>query len=119
MKQEAPYQDDSQEPTKRLSVNLPESLHTRFKTACSATNRRMVREILGFVARRTEELEQETGLHEGRWAKPAPPRPPRLSATAKRQLRALDRRSSAITLRETSTKCSPTSSTVARTVQTV
>ena len=91
MKQEAPYSDGSHEPTKRLSVNLPESLHTRFKTACSATNRRMVREILGFVARRTEELERETGLAEGRWANPAPPRPPRPSATAKRQLRALDR----------------------------
>ena len=88
MKQEAPYQDGSHEPTKRLSVNLPESLHTRFKTACSATSRRMVREILGFVARRTEELEREAGLREGHWAKPAPPR---LSATAKRQLRALDR----------------------------
>ena len=91
MKQEAPYQDGSHKPTKRLSVNLPESLHTRFKTACSATNRRMVREILGFVARRTEELERETGLRAGRWDEPAPPRPPRLSATAKRQLRALDR----------------------------
>ena len=91
MKQAAPFQNDSHEPTKRLSVNLPESLHTRFKTACSATNRRMVREILGFVARRTEELEREAGLREGHWAKPAPPRQPRLSATAKRQLRALDR----------------------------
>ena len=91
MKQEVPYQDGRHEPTKRLSVNLPESLHTRFKTACSATNRRMVREILGFVARRTEELERETGLREGGWAKPAPPRPPRLSAAAERQLRALDR----------------------------
>ena len=89
MKHEAPYQDGSREPTRRLSVNLPESLHTRFKTACSAANRRMVREILGFIVRRTEEL--ETGLRDGRWAKPAPPRPPRLSATAKRQLRALDR----------------------------
>ena len=93
MKQEAPYQDGSRDPTKRLSVNLPESLHTRFKTACSATNRRMVREILGFIARRTEERERKTGLRDGRWAKPAPrpPRPPRMSAIAKRQLRALDR----------------------------
>lgn len=88
MTHEVPYQDGRHEPTERLSVNLPESLHTRFKTACSATNRRMVREILGFVARRTEELERETGLGEGRWSKPVPTR---LSATAKRQLRALDR----------------------------
>ena len=48
----------------------------------------MVREILGFIAQRTEELEREAGLREGRRAKPAAPR---LSATAKRQLRALDR----------------------------
>ena len=47
------------EPIKRLSVNLPESLHTRFKTACSATNRRMIGEVLDFVERRTAELEQK------------------------------------------------------------
>lgn len=50
------------EPIKRLSVNLPEGLHTRFKTACSATNRRMVREMLELVERRTAELEAEAGL---------------------------------------------------------
>ena len=50
------------EPIKRLSVNLPEGLHTRFKTACSATNRRMVREMLDLVERRTAELEAEAGL---------------------------------------------------------
>ena len=53
------------EPTKRLSVNLPESLHTRFKTACSATNRRMIGEVLDLVERRTAELEQEVGLWRG------------------------------------------------------
>ena len=50
------------EAPKRLSVNLPATLHTRFKTACSATNRRMMTEIVEFVARRTAELEREAGL---------------------------------------------------------
>ncbi len=50
------------EPVKRLSVNLPESLHLRFKTACSATRRRMVSEVLDLVERRTAELEEEAGL---------------------------------------------------------
>ncbi len=44
---------------KRLSVNLEAALHTRFKTACSATNRKMMAEMVAFVERRTEELEAE------------------------------------------------------------
>ena len=47
------------EPIKRLSVNLPLGLHTRFKAACRATNRHMVSEMLGLVERRTAELEGE------------------------------------------------------------
>ena len=54
------------EPVKRLSLNLPESLHTRFRTACSATNRTMMSEIQELVAHRTEELEEQAGLNE--WA---------------------------------------------------
>ncbi|MDE0008008.1 MAG: hypothetical protein OXS50_06995 [Gammaproteobacteria bacterium] len=50
------------EPVKRLSLNLPESLHTRFKTACSATNRKMTTELQALLRRRTEELEVEAGL---------------------------------------------------------
>jgi hypothetical protein len=50
------------EPTKRLSLDLPASVHTRFKTACSATGRKMVSEIHEFIARRTEELEDEAGI---------------------------------------------------------
>ena len=56
---------DGKVPTKRLGVNLPESLHTRFKTACSATNRRMVWEVLEMVERRTAELEAEASLRRG------------------------------------------------------
>ena len=54
------------EPVRRLSVNLPESLHVRFKTVCSATNRRMVGEIVDLVERRTAELEDEAGLWRSR-----------------------------------------------------
>ena len=74
------------EPIKRLSINLPESLHTRFRTACSATNRKMIAEIRRFVTRRTEELEDEAGLTSRRWTT-------RLSKRAHRRLEALDRAS--------------------------
>ena len=50
------------EPTKRLSLDLPQSLHTRFKTACSATRRKMVNELQTFIATRTKELEKEAGI---------------------------------------------------------
>lgn len=45
------------EPKKRLSIDLPMSLHTRFKTACSASNRKMLAEVEAFVEKRTGELE--------------------------------------------------------------
>jgi predicted DNA-binding protein len=50
------------EPTKRLSLDLPASTHTRFKTACSATGRKMVGEIQEFIERRIAELETEAGI---------------------------------------------------------
>lgn len=50
------------EPTKRLSLDLPSSSHTRFKTACSATGRKMVSEIQAFIEQRTLELEEEAGI---------------------------------------------------------
>ena len=52
----------SDEPTKRLSLDLPASTHMRFKTACSATGRKMVTEVLDFIERRTAELEAEAGI---------------------------------------------------------
>ncbi len=51
----------SGEPTKRLSLDLPLSLHTRFKTACSATNRKMVNELQIFIEQHTHILEKEAG----------------------------------------------------------
>lgn len=77
------------EPVKRLSLNLPESLHTRFKTACSATNRKMTTELQELVKRRAEELERDAGL-----AGPIPPgseENPRLSEKAIRRLKAVDK----------------------------
>ena len=53
---------EAQEPTKRLSLDLPETLHTRFKTACSATSRKMVAELQAYIEARTVELEAEAGL---------------------------------------------------------
>lgn len=58
----APSKATSEEPTKRLSLDLPASMHTRFKTACSATDRKMVGEIQAFIERRTAELENEAGI---------------------------------------------------------
>lgn len=51
-----------EEATKRLSLDLPASMHTRFKTACSATNRKMVAELQAFIETRTAELEDEAGI---------------------------------------------------------
>lgn len=58
----APTKLAATEPTKRLSLDLPASMHTRFKTACSATGRKMVAELQDFIEQRTVELEQEAGI---------------------------------------------------------
>jgi len=55
-KQGRPKEDG---PTKRLSLDLPADLHRRFKTACSATDRKMAAELTAFVERRVSELEAE------------------------------------------------------------
>ena len=78
------------ESTKRLTLALPESLHTRFRTACRATNRTMTAEIRELVARRTGELEEEAGLSPSEWAMPVSRRP-RPLGPVERRLRALDR----------------------------
>ncbi|MEO0399635.1 MAG: hypothetical protein AAF224_09490 [Pseudomonadota bacterium] len=57
-------EDDREEPTSRLSIDLPESVHRRFKTACSATGKKMTEEIIAFLQKRTLELESESGLHQ-------------------------------------------------------
>lgn len=50
------------EVTKRLSLDLPATMHTRFKTACTATGQRMNAEIIAFIEERTVQLEKEAGL---------------------------------------------------------
>ncbi len=57
-----PADSPATEPTKRLSLDLPASVHTRFKTASSATGRKMVGELQAFIERRITELEAEAGL---------------------------------------------------------
>lgn len=52
----------SDEPTKRLSLDLPQSMHTRFKTACSATGRKMAVELQQYIELRTSEMETEAGI---------------------------------------------------------
>ena len=78
------------EAVKRLTLTLPESLHTRFRTACSATDRKMIAEIREFVARRTEELEEEAGLSASDWALQVSRRA-RSIGPVERRLQALDR----------------------------
>ena len=51
------------EPTKRLSLDIPLSLHKRFKLACIATDRSMVAELQTFIEHRTEKLEKKAGIH--------------------------------------------------------
>ena len=58
----APVKAAPVEPTKRLSLDLPASVHMRFKTACSATGRKMVSELQAFIEQRTAELEDEAGI---------------------------------------------------------
>ncbi len=48
-----------QEPTRRLSIDLPESWHRRFKTACTKTDKKMIDEVTDFIKRRTVQLEKE------------------------------------------------------------
>lgn len=48
------------EPLRRLSVDIPESLHTRFKVACAKARAKMGPEIIAFIERRIRELEQRT-----------------------------------------------------------
>ena len=78
------------EPIKRLSLKLPESLHKRFKTACVATNRKMLEEVQKLVAYRTRELEDEAGLSLTVWGRQAEQQGQQ-SPAVERKLRALDR----------------------------
>jgi hypothetical protein len=54
-----PVKAEKAEPVRRLSIDLPESLHRRFKTVCSRTDKKMLAEVTNFIERRTAELEKE------------------------------------------------------------
>lgn len=45
------------EPIVRLTVDLPEQAHLRFKAACALSRRTMVQEVRDLIERRTAELE--------------------------------------------------------------
>lgn len=45
--------------TKRLSVDLTEETHTRFKVACSANGLKMTKEVENFILTRCDELENK------------------------------------------------------------
>ena len=47
------------ERTRRLSIDLPESWHRRFKAACARADKKMIDEVTEFIQRRTLELEQD------------------------------------------------------------
>lgn len=47
------------ERTRRLSVDLPESWHRRFKIACTRVDKKMIDEVTEFIKRRTLKLEKE------------------------------------------------------------
>ena len=51
-----------EESVKRLSIDLPASLHTRFKTACSANSVKMAGELQSLIELRTAELETAAGM---------------------------------------------------------
>lgn len=50
---------DKSEPTVRLSLDVPESLHTRFKLVCTKARAKMAPEVIAMIERMTEEMEQK------------------------------------------------------------
>ena len=54
-----PAKVEKTEKTRRLSIDLAESLHRRFKTACAKADKKMLSEVADFIERRTAELEKD------------------------------------------------------------
>lgn len=46
-------------PTKRLTVDVPENNHTRFKALCAMQRRKMAEEVNSFISQRLAEAEQQ------------------------------------------------------------
>lgn len=55
-------EDSLTEPTTRLSIDLPENDHLRFKVACSAAKTTMLAEVKQFIKKRTVILEEKAGI---------------------------------------------------------
>jgi len=53
-----PVEAVKEEPVARLSIDLPKSLHRRFKTACAKADLKMVTEVMNLIERRTRDLEK-------------------------------------------------------------
>jgi hypothetical protein len=51
--------EDPAERTRRLSIDLPESWHRRFKIACTKIDKKMIDEVTELIKRRTVEFENE------------------------------------------------------------
>ncbi|HZV20243.1 MAG TPA: hypothetical protein VE986_01720 [Hyphomicrobiales bacterium] len=48
-----------EESVARLSIDLPKTLHRRFKTACAKADLKMATEVTALIEHRTAELEQD------------------------------------------------------------
>ena len=46
-------------PTKRLTVDVPENNHTRFKALCAMQRKKMAEEVNAFISQRLAEAEQQ------------------------------------------------------------
>jgi hypothetical protein len=46
-------------PTKRLTVDVPENNHTRFKALCAMQRKKMAEEVNAFIASRIAEAERQ------------------------------------------------------------
>lgn len=54
-----PVETAVEEPVARLSIDLPKSLHRRFKTACAKADLKMVAEVIDLIEQRTCQLEKD------------------------------------------------------------
>ena len=49
---------ERESPTKRLTIDVPEDNHTRFKALCAMQKKKMAEEINAFIAQRIAEAEE-------------------------------------------------------------
>lgn len=61
---DVPEVEQPDEPTKRLSLDIPASLHKRFKIACAATDTKMTDEVVRYIQKRSTALEKKSGIYQ-------------------------------------------------------